>query len=61
MQSKRRVIVGWRQVPVQKTRSRTGRPIAKLAVGADPGSRTAVDADGSPAESHAPESPDPDK
>ena len=32
MTSKRRVIVGWRQVPVQKVRTRTGRPAAAPAV-----------------------------
>ena len=33
-QSKRRVIVGWRQVPVQKIRTRAGRPAATPAAGA---------------------------
>lgn len=44
MQSKRRVIVGWRQVPVQKVRTRAGRPAAAPAA-ANPAPPAAGDAD----------------
>lgn len=60
MKSKRRLITGWRQVPVQKVRTRTGRPAATPAAGADPGPRAAVDPADEPG-AHAPELPDPDK
>ena len=50
MQSKRRVIVGWRQVPVQKIRSRVRRPAEAPAVGAPVLPDGAQDADEEPGE-----------
>lgn len=45
MQSKRRMIVGWRQIPVQKLRTRVGRGAAVPAAGAAAEPRAEVDPD----------------
>ena len=57
MQSKRRMIVGWRQVPVQKIRTRVGRGAAVPATGAATEPRTAVDPDDEAGETPSPAPP----
>lgn len=55
MQSKRRVIVGWRQVPVQKVRARAGRTVAVPAV--VPAPPAAADIDDDSGEASTPDVP----